>query len=99
VLAAVPALQQPLQHLLDTALMLLGQQQQEGGTGPQQQQQQQQQLLPQQQLGPSGGGQLLDTSAISGMQFVRPSSVTQLCPELPQVAHYLPGVRVLACCG
>lgn len=60
VLAACPALQQPLQQLLDAALQLVG--------------------------------QGLDTSAISGMQFVRPSSQEQLCPELPQIAHYLPGV-------
>jgi hypothetical protein len=36
-------------------------------------------------------GQGLDTSALSSMQFVRPSSADQLCPELPQIAHYLPG--------
>lgn len=36
-------------------------------------------------------GQGLDTSALSNMQFVRPTSQDQLCPELPQVAHYLPG--------
>jgi len=36
-------------------------------------------------------GQGLDTSAISNMQFVRPTSQEQLCPELPQIAHYLPG--------
>lgn len=36
-------------------------------------------------------GQGLDTSALSRMQFVRPSSADQLCPELPQIAHYLPG--------
>lgn len=59
VLAACPALKQPLQQLLDAALQLVG--------------------------------QGLDTSAISNMQFVRPTGQEQLCPELPQIAHYLPG--------
>lgn len=59
VLSACPALQQPLQQLLNAALQLVG--------------------------------QGLDTSALSSMQFVRPSGQEQLCPELPQIAHYLPG--------
>jgi hypothetical protein len=68
ILAACPALKQPLQQLLDAALQLVG--------------------------------QGLDTSALSGMQFVRPTSQEQLCPELPQIAHYLPGApRCLFCCG
>jgi hypothetical protein len=68
VLAACPALKQPLQQLLDAALQLVG--------------------------------QGLDTSALSGMQFVRPTSQEQLCPELPQIAHYLPGTpRCLSWCG
>lgn len=62
VLAACPALKQPLQQLLDAAMQLVG--------------------------------QGLDTSALAGMQFVRPSSQEQLCPELPQIAHYLPGMGV-----
>lgn len=41
-------------------------------------------------------GQGLDTSAISGMQFVRPTSQEQLCPELPQIAHYMPGRQLVA---
>lgn len=36
-------------------------------------------------------GSQLDKSAIQSMQFVKPSGPTQLAPELPQVAHYLPG--------
>jgi hypothetical protein len=40
-------------------------------------------------------GDELDTAALSGMQFVRPTGPTQLAPELPQIAHYLPGVYVL----
>lgn len=42
-------------------------------------------------------GQGLDTSALSSMQFVRPSSADQLCPELPQIAHYLPGAPGISC--
>ena len=61
VLAACPALQQPLQQLLDAAMQLVG--------------------------------QGLDTTALADMQFVRPSSQEQLCPELPQIAHYLPGAE------
>jgi hypothetical protein len=38
-------------------------------------------------------GQGLDTTALADMQFVRPSSQEQLCPELPQIAHYLPGME------
>lgn len=36
-------------------------------------------------------GDELDTAALSGMQFVRPTAPMQLAPELPQIAHYLPG--------
>lgn len=36
-------------------------------------------------------GDRLDKSAIQNMQFVRPSGPQQLAPELPQIAHYLPG--------
>lgn len=33
----------------------------------------------------------VDAAAITSMQFSRPAGPTQLAPELPQVAHYLPG--------
>eukprot|EP00878_Enallax_costatus_P010592 GHUV01011063.1.p1 GENE.GHUV01011063.1~~GHUV01011063.1.p1 ORF type:complete len:341 (+),score=88.25 GHUV01011063.1:250-1272(+) len=36
-------------------------------------------------------GDQLDKSAIQSMQFVKPSGPAQLAPELPQIAHYLPG--------
>lgn len=36
-------------------------------------------------------GDGLDKSALTAMQFVRPTGPTQLAPELPQIAHYLPG--------
>ncbi|KAF6261608.1 hypothetical protein COO60DRAFT_1500337 [Scenedesmus sp. NREL 46B-D3] len=41
-------------------------------------------------------GDELDTAALSSMQFVRPTSPSQLAPELPQVAHYLPGQHFLS---
>ncbi|WIA11416.1 hypothetical protein OEZ85_011533 [Tetradesmus obliquus] len=41
-------------------------------------------------------GDELDTAALSGMQFVRPTAPTQLAPELPQIAHYLPGQHFLS---
>lgn len=45
-------------------------------------------------------GDRLDTSAIQNMQFVRPSGPLQLAPELPQIAHYMPGKQVAAAnCG
>ncbi|KAF8070861.1 ALB3.1 [Scenedesmus sp. PABB004] len=44
------------------------------------------------------GGPGLDCSALAAgaASFARPTSPTQLAPELPQVAHYLPGQHFLA---
>jgi hypothetical protein len=42
-------------------------------------------------------GDELDTAALSGMQFLRPTGPTQLAPELPQIAHYLPGLCLSMC--
>lgn len=55
-----------------------------------------QQLLQLAQALVAAGGTGLDTSALGAMSFNPPAGPQQLTPELPQVAHYLPGE---ACCA